>query len=37
MTPEIVRDAPPSAWARVLLLGSVLFAVLSVLLLTTSL
>jgi hypothetical protein len=37
MNNHILHDAPPSAWAQALLLGSIAFAVVAVLLLTLSL
>ena len=37
MTREIIRDPPPSTWAQALFLGSIAFAIVAVLLLTTTL
>ena len=37
MTREIIRDAPPSGWAQALLFGSIIFAAVAVLLLTSTL
>jgi hypothetical protein len=37
MNQVVVRDAPPSSWAQALLFGSIVFAVVSFLLLTSTL